>query len=176
MGAWEADGLNYPHSSVDDLVADVESMYDGDWEAAYTFLSEKHAELENNLAEHSSDSFASLRYALDNGPKDNILTAAGVANIGFLADEVVGHVGGDAYSGSTFYQDAVITLTDSAISTGDGVAVVGLAATPVLVYAGIKGAVERVETYASYKPVEQVEMYRSAKEQIKSEKIDAAED
>lgn len=170
MRGRENSGLSKRYESAEDLLDDVENMYDGDWEAAYTFLSDKHAELEEVWYEQDVDTLASLKYAADNGPIDNFFTAAGLIDVGLLSEEVAGYLAGEAYSGNTFYQDAVNVLADNAVNTADGAAVIGFAVTPALVYFGVKGTMDRWETY--FHLSDQVDVYRSAKEHIKSEELD----
>lgn len=146
------------------LLDDVETMYDGDWEAAYEYLDERHDELETVWEERQDGSFSLVQYVLDQGPKDNAMTTAGTVQAGYLLDEMHG--------GHEFYQESVRTLTDGAVTAEDGVAAAALAAVPPLLYTFYTGIRKRVEQYHDVPGFEDVERYRAAKEQVQTEKLD----
>ncbi len=154
------------HNSVNTLLDDVETMYDGDWEAAYEYLEERHEELADIWADREDGTFSMVHYVLDQGPKNNTTTAAGTVQAGLLLGEVVEGT-------HTFYADSIDTLTDGTITAEDGVAGAALMAVPPLLYMFYSGIRERVERYKNVPGFEDVERYRQAKEHVAAERLPA---
>lgn len=152
------------HTSIDTLLEDVEEMYDGDWQAAYEYLDERHEELEDIWEQRQDGTFSMPDYVLDQGTADNLATTAGVVQGGLLI--------GDAAGSNDIYVNAVSTLLDGSSTPEDVTAALTLAAVPIFLSTGINGIKKRVAHYKAVPGYEDVERYRVAKEQVQTEKLE----